>query len=186
MLELAKSAIAQNRTPSSEHPHMPDFYGLDPKPFDLEHVHGPLTLRPLAFTDRADWNRLWTAYLEFYQTSLPMAQYDLTFGRFLDASEPMFAWLALHDGRPMGLVHIILHRSGWIDGPSCYLQDLYVDPQRRGTGMGRALIEHVYRVVKQAGGTRVHWLTHSSNAIARQLYDRLATDAGFIQYDKAL
>lgn len=161
-------------------------YGLDAKAFGLAHGAGPLTLRPLAFTDRAEWDRLWTAYLEFYKTGLTKAQYDLTFSRFLDPSEPMFAFLALHEGKPRGLVHIILHRSGWLDGPSCYLQDLYVDPDRRGTGMGRALIEHVCTAVKQAGGTSVHWLTHEHNTTARNLYDRLATNAGFIQYDKAL
>ena len=160
--------------------------GLDPSAFSKSKQEGTLNIRPLVGQDRATWDALWTGYLEFYKTSLPKAQYDLTFQRYLDPAEPMFAYLAERNGAPRGLVHIILHRSGWLKGPTCYLQDLFVDLSERGTGMGRALIEHVYDVVKTAGGTRVYWLTHESNATARKLYDRIADNDGFIQYAKSL
>jgi GNAT superfamily N-acetyltransferase len=165
---------------------MEPVYGVDPRALDVEKSWGSILVRPLSRNDRSQWDRLWTLYLEFYKTELPGAQYDLTFERLLDPGEPMFGYLAEKDGQPRGLVHIILHRSAWIDGPSCYLQDLYVDSDLRGTGMGRALIEHVYHVVKGFGGTRVHWLTQDTNETARHLYDRVAKNAGFIQYVKAL
>jgi GNAT superfamily N-acetyltransferase len=161
-------------------------FGLDAAAFSRSSEKGAVRVRPLVGQDRVHWSELWKGYLDFYQTSLPQAQYDLTFKRYLDPTEPMFAYLAEHNGKARGLVHIILHRSGWLDGPTCYLQDLFVQPTERGTGMGRALIEHVYDVVKAAGGKRVHWLTHESNATARRLYDRLAKNEGFIQYVKAL
>jgi GNAT superfamily N-acetyltransferase len=161
-------------------------FSLDAAAFSRSSEKGAIRIRPLVGQDRPHWNELWKGYLDFYQTSLPQAQYDLTFKRYLDPTEPMFAYLAEHNGKARGLVHIILHRSGWLEGPTCYLQDLFVQPIERGTGMGRALIEHVYDVVKAAGGKRVHWLTHESNATARKLYDRLAKNEGFIQYVKAL
>ncbi|MCE9521253.1 MAG: GNAT family N-acetyltransferase [Alphaproteobacteria bacterium] len=161
-------------------------FGLQSAAFDKSSTRGAVRVRPLVGQDRTAWNALWKGYLEFYKTELPAAQYDLTFGRFLNPSEPMFAYLAERDGTPRGLVHIILHRSGWLEGPACYLQDLFVDPGERGTGMGHALIEHVYDVIRTAGGKKVYWLTHESNATARQLYDRVATNAGFIQYAKNL
>jgi len=161
-------------------------YGLKAKAFDATRKTGAVTVRPLVAADRDDWDRLWEAYLAFYKTALPPTHYDLTFLRYLDPTEPMFAYLADSGGRPRGLVHIILHRSGWLEGPTCYLQDLFVDPDERGTGMGRALIEHVYEVIKAAGGERVYWLTHETNATARKLYDGIAKNAGFIQYVKAL
>ncbi|MOA61560.1 Acetyltransferase (GNAT) family protein [compost metagenome] len=52
----------------------------------------------------------------------------------------------------------------------------------RGGGIGRALIEHVYSAAQAAGASRVHWLTQEDNAQARQLYDRIASRSGFIQY----
>jgi GNAT superfamily N-acetyltransferase len=160
--------------------------GLQSSAFSKTTTHGAVKVRPLVGQDRLVWNGLWKGYLDFYETALPVAQYNLIFARFLDPAEPMFAYLAEHGGVPRGLVHIILHRSGWLDRPTCYLQDLYVDPAARGTRMGRALIEHVYEVMKDAGGERVYWLTHESNATARQLYDRLAQNQGFIQYVKKL
>jgi len=165
---------------------MQPVYGVDPRTFDVEKSWGSVSVRPLCQHDRSEWNRLWTLYLEFYRTQLPAVQHDLTFARLLDPAEPMFGYLAQKEGRPHGLVHIILHRSAWIEGPSCYLQDLYVDGDLRGTGMGRALIEHVYHVVRGFGGTRVHWLTHETNTTARQLYDRVASNGGFLQYAKTL
>ncbi|MBP6014862.1 MAG: GNAT family N-acetyltransferase [Alphaproteobacteria bacterium] len=165
---------------------MQSLYGLDARAFAAAGNYNAVTVRPLAEADRTDWDRLWKGYLDFYETTLPPAQYDLTFKRFLDPAEPMFAYLAMHDGKAKGLVHIILHRHGWRDGPTCYLQDLYVDLDTRGTRMGRALIEHVYRVTKAAGGGRVYWLTHETNTTARQLYDRIADKTGFIQYAKTL
>lgn len=161
-------------------------FGLDAAAFSRSSEKGAVRVRPLVGQDRAQWNELWKGYLAFYETTLPQAQYDLTFQRYLDPAEPMFAYLAEHKGAPRGLVHIILHRSGWMDGPTCYLQDLFVQPTERGTGMGRALIEHVYDVVKAAGGKRVYWLTHKTNTTARNLYDRLADEPGFIEYVKAL
>ncbi len=165
---------------------MEPVYGVDPRALDVEKSWGSVLVRPLCRNDRSEWDRLWTLYLEFYKTRLPGAQYDLTFERLLDPAEPMFGYLAEKEGKTHGLVHIILHRSAWIEGPSCYLQDLYVDSSLRGSGMGRALIEHVYHVVKGFGGTRVHWLTHETNTTARHLYDRVASNGGFIQYVKTL
>lgn len=160
--------------------------GLKRDAFATATVQGAVSVRPLAAADRAAWDALWRGYLDFYETSLPQAQYDLTFARYLDPAEPMFAYLAEAEGKPIGLVHIILHRSGWMKDATCYLQDLFVSADARGTRAGRALIQHIYDVVKAAGGARVYWLTQESNATARVLYDRIAARTGFIQYAKPL
>ncbi len=86
----------------------------------------------------------------------------------------------------MGLVHYIQHRSCWTVGDYVYLQDLFVEPDLRGTGIGRALIEHVYARAAAAGASRVWWLTHESNAQAMLLYDRIADKSGFVQFRKVL
>ena len=62
------------------------------------------------------------------------------------------------------------------------LQDLFVAEEARKIGLGRALIEAVYKAAHDAGASRVYWLTHESNATARMLYDKLATWPGFIIY----
>jgi len=104
----------------------------------------------------------------------------------LDDAEPMHAALADLDGRTIGLVHFIEHRSCWTVGDYMYLQDLFVDTTVRGHGVGRALIDHVYAQAAARGCSRVWWLTHETNAQAMALYDRVADRSGFVQYRKLL
>ena len=66
------------------------------------------------------------------------------------------------------------------------LQDLFTLPSERGRGVGRALIEAVYRQAAAAGSKRVYWHTQESNAPGRALYDKVAKNSGFIVYLKAL
>jgi RimJ/RimL family protein N-acetyltransferase len=48
--------------------------------------------------------------------------------------------------------------------------------------VGAALIEAVRRAAEEAQAGEVYWLTHESNATARRLYDRVATNTGFLKY----
>lgn len=136
--------------------------------------------------DLTEWMELWQGYQEFYKTSIPDETSQQTWQRFLDPAEPMSAALATIDGKPVGLVHWIRHRSCWTISDYCYLQDLFVSPAARGTGLGRALIEHVYAEAEKAGCGRVYWLTHETNTDAMTLYDRIADKSGFVQYRKML
>lgn len=147
----------------------------------------PRTIRPLHLKDEADWRRLWTGYLAFYQTSVPEAVYRSTFARLLgDDPRDFSALVAEVDGRLLGLTHFLFHRHCWKLEDFCYLQDLYVDPEARGTGLGRALIEAVYARADAAGAPAVYWLTQDFNHEARPLYDRIAKVTPFIRYNRPL
>ncbi|MES2820215.1 MAG: GNAT family N-acetyltransferase [Pseudomonadota bacterium] len=145
-----------------------------------------IEIRPVSAADHAAWLPLWQGYLHFYESELPAEVSTSTWQRFLDPAEPTHAALAWRDGQAIGLVQWIFHRSNWSITNSCYLQDLFVSPEVRGGGVGRALIEQVYAQARSAGSTRVHWLTQDSNHTAMQLYDRIAERAGFTQYSHAL
>lgn len=145
-----------------------------------------IQIRPVTAADHSAWLPLWQAYLRFYETELADAVTQSTWQRFLDPSEPTNAALAWGGERAVGLVHFIYHRSNWSIENSCYLQDLLVTPDQRGTGVGRQLIEFVYAQAKQDGCAKVHWLTHETNATAIQLYERIAERPGFIQFRKPL
>jgi len=145
-----------------------------------------IAIRPVSAADHAVWLPLWQGYQRFYKTEIAEASSAVTWQRFLDPSEPMHAALAWHNGRAVGLVHFIYHRSCWTVGDYCYLQDLFVSDGLRGAGIGRQLIEHVYAQARAAGAARVHWLTHESNSNAMQLYERIAERSGFVQYRQLL
>ena len=92
--------------------------------------------------------------------------------------------IAESNGQVIGLVHAILHPHNWRVEDVCYLQDLYVVPDARGTGAGRALIEAVYAAADANGTPSVYWLTQEFNTTARQLYDRVAKLTPFIKYQR--
>jgi GNAT superfamily N-acetyltransferase len=143
-------------------------------------------IRPLAPADRAAWEPLWAGYQAFYQTAIPAETTEATWGRFHDPETPMCALGALRDDRLLGIVHYLFHLSTWTSGPYCYLQDLFTEPEARGQGVARALIEAVAAAAQAAGASRVYWLTHETNAQAIALYDKVAARSGFIQYRRLL
>ncbi|HZC37210.1 MAG TPA: GNAT family N-acetyltransferase [Sphingomicrobium sp.] len=145
-----------------------------------------MIVRPLRPEDRAQWQPLWDGYNLFYERpDLPGEITETSWVRFLDLDEPMFAAVAEIDGKIVGLVHYLYHRSTTMIENVCYLQDLFTAPEARGTGVGRALIEHVYAEAAAAGLSRVYWQTHEANP-ARKLYDRVAEITPFRRYVKDL
>lgn len=144
-----------------------------------------LTIRPITAADESDWRRLWTAYLEFYESGVPEEVYRTTFARLLDPARPQQNGLLAHrDGQAAGLVHYIFHPHNWRLEDVCYLQDLYTAPAFRGGGVGRALIEAVYAAADERGAPSVYWLTQDFNETARVLYDRVANLTPFIKYQR--
>jgi GNAT superfamily N-acetyltransferase len=145
-----------------------------------------VNIRPLEATDQSAWLPLWQGYQDFYRVSIPDGVTSTTWPRLLDPTEPVYGALAWNGDKALGMVHFIQHRSCWTAGDYCYLQDLFVAEARRGSGIGRKLIEHVYAMAAGLGCARVYWLTHETNQAAMRLYDRVATRSGFIQYRRDL
>ncbi|MGX1694956.1 GNAT family N-acetyltransferase [Microbacterium keratanolyticum] len=145
-----------------------------------------LRIAPIGPDDRADWLSLWEGYLAFYEATLSPEQTALTFDRLVADDTIHGAIARADDGSALGIVHWLTHPATWSAGEYCYLEDLYVAPDARGTGAGRALIGHVADWAKDAGCAKVYWLTQNTNATARALYDRVASDTGFVHYQIAL
>jgi GNAT superfamily N-acetyltransferase len=146
----------------------------------------PFTVRSISKADFDAWLPLWDGYNAFYgrtgATALPMEITQTTWQRFFDIYEPVHALVAERDGELLGLAHYLYHRSTIQLAPSCYLQDLFTATSARGMGVGRALIEAVYRIAADAGCPRVYWQTHETNTTAMRLYDTLAEKSGFVVY----
>ena len=142
-------------------------------------------VRPLETGDHDAWRRLWTAYLAFYETRVGDAVYETTWSRLLGpAPYDPNGLIALVEGQPVGLVHYIFHRHCWRVDNVCYLQDLYTDPEMRGQGVGRALIEAVYDAADRQECPSVYWMTQHFNESGRRLYDRIGTLTPFIKYQR--
>lgn len=117
-------------------------------------------IRPVTRTDFAAWSPLWDGYNAFYgrygATALASEITRMTWERFFDPYEPMFALVAEQDGELIGLAHYLYHRSTTQIGPSCYLQDLFTTEKARGQGVGRGLIGEINRIAKSEAIARLY------------------------------
>ncbi|MFZ6749016.1 GNAT family N-acetyltransferase [Undibacterium sp. Ren11W] len=146
----------------------------------------PVIVRPIKQDDFKAWQPLWDGYNAFYgrkgESALAPEITKVTWQRFLDPDEPVFALVAESEAKLVGLTHYLFHRSTTRIELTCYLQDLFTAEGGRGRGIGRSLIEGVYREAAAKGIKRVYWQTHETNAAGRLLYEKLGKHAGFIVY----
>ena len=64
----------------------------------------------------------------------------------------------------------------------CYLEDLYVDPDRRCAGVGKPLIDWLLAEMKTQHWSRLYWNTRVNNYRARAMYDKYTPQSGFVRY----
>jgi GNAT superfamily N-acetyltransferase len=143
-----------------------------------------IVVSKLASQDRSEWQALFRAYLDFYETSLEQSAFDRAWAAF-QQDDVMHALGARLDGRLAGITHVLVHASTSA-ADVCYLQDFFTAPDVRGRGVGRSLIAAVVDRARERGCSRVYWSTHESNTTARRLYDDVAVNRGFIRYEIAL
>ncbi len=140
--------------------------------------------RPVEAGDQADWRRLWQLYCETLGTVLPDAVTATTWRRILAPDAPI--WCLVVDGadrRPVGFANYVLHPHSWSAQLVCYLEDLFVAPEARGSGMARALIDALAARGRAEGWRRLYWHTHENNYRARALYDRVTPRTDYVRYD---
>jgi len=147
---------------------------------------GDTAIRLVRPGDREAWEPLWQGLLSFYEARLASDVTNASWRRFFDPLEPVEAFVADRGGRLIGFAHYLLHRSTWAPVCYCYLEDLFVEPSARGSGTGRALIAAVEAAAREAGASRLYWMTHETNQTAQQLYNQVAERPGFVQYRKKL
>jgi ribosomal protein S18 acetylase RimI-like enzyme len=91
----------------------------------------------------------------------------------LDAGETA---VLVGGGGPDGLAVLRFRPSLWTEALECYLAELYVIPDRRGEGLGRALMEAAIEVARDEGADHMDLGTSEDDVAARALYESL----GFI------
>jgi len=141
-----------------------------------------IEISPLKEIDYDRWNILARVYMEFYKTVRSDKDYQNLWQRITEGKEILSVGARI-EGRLVGFSHYMFHASAW-SADVCYLQDLFVDESNRGQGIARKLIEHVACHANEQGSPRLYWLTHQSNALARILYDKVASHSGFIRYER--
>lgn len=142
---------------------------------------GEVRVRAITPEDKAAWCALWAGYCAFYETDVSPVITARTWGRMLDPSVPMIGRVAETDGRVAGFSISILHEGTWVEAPICYLEDLFVAPDYRGRGIGKALVEDLVALGRDSNWSRLYWHTRADNP-ARGLYDLFTPADDFVRY----
>jgi GNAT superfamily N-acetyltransferase len=113
---------------------------------------------------------------------VPAEVTEHTLRRLLDPTSSLIGRIAEIDARIAGFSVSVLHDSSWTSSPICYLEDLFVDPNLRGAGVGRALIQDLIDLGRMRGWSRLYWHTQANNERARRLYDAFVEADEFVRY----
>jgi len=81
--------------------------------------------------------------------------------------------LALEKGEPVGFAVYFHNFSTWLGRPGLYLEDLFVRPEKRGKGYGRALLERLAQIAQERRCGRLEWAVLDWNDPAIQFYRKL-------------
>ena len=142
-----------------------------------------IRIRPLEAGDEPAWRKLWSGYCRYYQVTIDAGTTQHTWDRLMAISSPVKAIVAdSADEGVVGIANYILHENTWEVAPVCYLEDLFVAPDLRGTGVGRQLIDWLVAAMAREGWSRLYWMTKENNYRARGLYDKYAPRDGFVRY----
>ncbi len=142
-------------------------------------------VKRVSIDERAQWEKLWQAYLTFYKATLAESMTDLLWQRIHDCQHETRCYVVenLSTSVLVGLAHYFPHTDTWAAMPVVYLNDLFVHPDCRGSGLGRTLIHQITEDAKVSGWGEIYWHTAEKNNDARILYDKLTGGAdGFVSY----
>ncbi|MCB1447405.1 MAG: GNAT family N-acetyltransferase [Rhizobiaceae bacterium] len=131
---------------------------------------------------RAEWNRLYAAYADYYKVAQTPEMRDRTWNWIMEGR--ITCLLALDgEGRPVGLAHLrefLRPLSSTVGG---YLDDLFVHPPLRGGGVVDSLFDAATAHARERNWSVIRWITRDDNYRARSVYDRVAARTNWITYD---
>lgn len=87
-----------------------------------------------------------------------------------------FCLIADSDGQPAGFALYFFNYSTWLGRPGIYLEDLFVSPQYRGLGIGKALLQQVAVIALERGCQRLQWEVLDWNAPAIDFYKAMGAE----------
>jgi len=87
-----------------------------------------------------------------------------------------YCLIAEHDDRPAGFAFYFYNYSTWVGRPGIYVEDLFVHPQFRGRGIGKALLQAVAATAMEKGCQRMQWEVLDWNTPAIEFYRAMGAE----------
>jgi GNAT superfamily N-acetyltransferase len=149
-----------------------------------------LRVEPVATDELEALLPMIAAYQRFY--GVPAERIDegrnrAFFARFVAPSEVGMLLGAWHGEELAGYACLYWHFTSLVPAETVLMNDLYVDAERRGKGVGRALIEASAAIAAERGARRLEWVTAPDNDRAQRLYDSTGAERStWIEYELEL
>jgi len=142
-----------------------------------------LSVRAVQASDSAEWAELYRGYRAFYALAPDDSVVERVWSWLNDDAHEVNAFVALSEGRIVGLAHYRRFARPSSGSMGIYLDDLFTSPTTRGAGVGRALLSELSSLAGREGSSVVRWITAEDNTRARRLYDSTAASTKWVTYD---
>lgn len=131
-----------------------------------------IAIRRAGLDDLEAATRLFTGYLRFYRRQTPASEARTFIAQRLEQRDSVFL-LAEDGGEGLGFTQLYPAFASLSLAPSWILNDLYVEPEARGRGVGEALMRAARELALGNGAAELMLQTARDNATAQKLYERL-------------
>jgi len=142
------------------------------------------TVRALRQDDRPGWERLYAGYAAFYKVEQTAEMRARVWGWLMDPAHEVNGLVAeTAAGALVGIAHIRPFARPLSASVGGFLDDLFVDPEARGSGAAQALFAAIRAEGLARGWSVIRWITAEDNYRARSVYDRIAERTRWVTYD---
>ena len=141
-------------------------------------------IRQAGAGDEAAWRELWAAYGRFTGVDFPQPLTDFVWRRICQPESPMQALIAVDASSTMlGFLNFVVHDFTFSERPACVAEDLHVQAEFRGLGIGTRLLASLVALADAEGWSRVYRVALETNIAVRRVFDaRFTTADGHVRY----
>jgi len=140
-------------------------------------------VRRVTESDESEWSRLYAGYRRFYELADDPRAVRTTWEWVVNGQHGLIGLVATVDDALVGLADLRRFARPSTAAVGLYLDDLFTDPDSRGAGVATALLHEAAALAAREGATLVRWITAADNAVARAVYDEVATATPWVTYD---
>jgi ribosomal protein S18 acetylase RimI-like enzyme len=146
-----------------------------------------MKIRAVVAEDEGTVLRLWRRLLKFYDKEASQEVLERSFRYVVDHPHQVLVFVALVDGVIAGTASLHQgHYSTWNDNWYGHIEDVIVDPEYRGRGVGSKLLSHIIQVAREKNLARLELNALNSNGPARKMYEKLGFTTDSAAYELPL
>ena len=142
-----------------------------------------MKIESLKISDKEQWRKLYQGYADFYKMPMNDDILDTVWSWIFDEENKFYAIGARSSqGNLVGFMHFREMPSPLRGSLIGFLDDLYVHPDHRGSGVVQSLFKELKSLAEKKDWSYVRWITASDNHRARAVYDKISGTIDFVTY----